>query len=331
MSYKITIRISEPTSNAVDEQGQASTLTQDEKHEQNHDVDPRIEEVLAHARELASTWQPDVTYQPDTTYKKVPISRKNMRKTRTRLRDIFLTSFSIALTLGAILLVFVHTLAPSAPMAQPAVSVSVPTVTSSDRQIELQLTKPAFSTWIYEAGIYSTLASAKSAVQDYRASGVQPVIAPLIASAGAGAKGRYTLLLGSTIAASGSKVYTTWLNHAQVPYFIRPWILKTLTVKFRQAVPVTMQTLLSTDVKMLEALIAISSGYEVTTIDTLAVQREKLRQQINLANIRKTGAQRNILRFDHAILNAWQAQHSAGPYGTMLQVAKAIASYTQVQ
>ncbi len=332
LSYKITIRISEPALKPTDERGQkVSSMTQVEKPKPDRSVDPRLEEVLAHARELASTWQPDTTYQSETPYRKMPFSQRT-RKSRRRVRDLFLTSLSLALALGAILLVLLHTFAPTASATKTYVAVSVPLESSPANQYIAHLTKPALATWIYEAGIYSTLASAKSAVEDYRASGVQPVIAPWIASAGAGAKGRYTLLLGSTINPKGSTIYSSWLNHAQVPYFIRPWILQTQKFAFRQAIPTTLQMLLSTDVKMLEALIAMNSGYEVTTINTLAMHRQNLRQQITSQAIKKsTGAQTSILRFDEAVLHAWQAQHNAGPYGTMLQLAKAITSYTQIR
>ncbi len=334
LSYKITIRISEPAPKPTDECGQVPLLTQGEEHQPNpdHEVDPRLEEVLAHARELASTWQSDMCQPeaPNRPNRRAPLLRRNL-KSRTRLGDLFLTSLSIALLLGAVLLVLAHVFASSAPVVQKAVAVSVPATTSSANQYVTNLTRPAFASWIYEAGIYSTFSSAKSAVEDYRGSGVQPVIAPWTASAGAGAKGRYTLLLGSTIAPSGSGVYSSWLNHAQVPYFIRPWVLKAKTIVFRQAVTEKVQALLSTDEKMLEALIAMNSGYEVTTIDSLASQRQKLRQQINQDIKKKAGEQSTILRFDQAVLHAWQAQHSAGPYGTMLQLAKAIASYTQIR
>ncbi len=290
-------------------------------------VDPLLQEILLQARELASTWQSEVPYQPTSSYK------RKLHKKKLSLRELFVESWAIGLAIGAMLLVLVHAFGADYHIVQTrqAVSVSVPAADNPSSANLRQIRVPGLSLWIYEAGIYRTVQSAQSAVSDYRKSGVRPVIAPLVPSASAGAAGRYALLLGSTMSTNGSPAFETWLQHAQVPYFVRPWIIPTHVVSFHKKVPASVQALLSTDVQLLEALVAVSSGYDVSTVQPLAHQSEQLRLQNRQIMTQTTPTIQQIRTFDDAVQGAWQALHSAGPYGTMLQLAKAITAYTHIQ
>ncbi|MHB1682434.1 MAG: hypothetical protein ACYCYO_06330 [Bacilli bacterium] len=194
-----------------------------------------------------------------------------------RLREVAFAALSIGITLGALLIAFVHGAAGNlAPPAQnqtggagagiwsasgtaQAVTVNVaPAVAVSTSHAAL--VTPAISTLMYEGGEFATRARATAQVSDLRASGVRAFVS---------AAPPYLLLFAPVATSAANASLERYLRRAEAPYYMRSWTLpgRMLSLKGNglNTVKQTEQAVVD-DVRVLEGLLAVHAGYQAPLV-----------------------------------------------------------------
>lgn len=193
-----------------------------------------------------------------------------------RLREVAFAALSIGITLGALLIAFVHGAAGNlAPPAQNqtggagagiwasgstlAVTVNVaPAVAASTSRAAL--VTPAISTLMYEGGEFATRARATAQVSDLRASGVRAFVS---------ATPPYLLLFAPVATSAANASLERYLRRAEAPFYMRSWTLpgRMLSLKGNglNTVKQTEQAVVD-DVRVLEGLLAVRAGYQAPLV-----------------------------------------------------------------
>ncbi len=247
LTYKLTFHLDSQT-------GQIKTPTESQPGQGSGDTitvnDRGLEDLLHHAREAASAYDnapglrlgPPPARRSRATHGRFaprggragaakrgnwsPLDLLRSAVSLPRLREVAFAALSTGVTLGALLIAFVHGAtgnlsAPAQPQtnaraagtwaasgANLAVTVNVTPAVAASTQLSALVT-PAVSTLMYEGGEFATRARAVAQVNDLRASGVRAFV-----SAGP----PYILLFAPVASGVTNAPFESYLQHAEAPF-----------------------------------------------------------------------------------------------------------------
>ncbi len=294
LTYKLTFHLDSQT-------GQIKTPTESQPGQGSGDTitvnDRGLEDLLHHAREAASAYDnapglrlgPPPARRSRATHGRFaprggragaakrgnwsPLDLLRSAVSLPRLREVAFAALSTGVTLGALLIAFVHGAtgnlsAPAQPQtnaraagtwaasgANLAVTVNVTPAVAASTQLSALVT-PAVSTLMYEGGEFATRARAVAQVNDLRASGVRAFV-----SAGP----PYILLFAPVASGVTNAPFESYLQHAEAPFYVRSWTLPGKTLPMTGLAPSAVkraEQLVVDDARVLEGLLAIHAGYQ---------------------------------------------------------------------
>lgn len=263
-----------------------------------------------------------------------------------KLGEVVFAAFSIGLTLGAMLIAFVHGVSvPSATVvettSESSYRVQALPVHATSREIKWDpvrvppsittnqtLFLPRFEMLMYEAGVYSSYQSALAAKRDYKKSGVESFVYP---------QDPYPLLLGPTVSLHHQAAFDAWLAKAEVPFYIRAFSLPARTVSFSTLsgpVRATIEQMLLLDVQTIQGLIAETSQFGAPQVAVWSKMSavDNVQSQSTLQKMGNLGVE--IERFHEAVLHAEQSLTLHGPKSSVAEMdalLQAVQEYVAVK